>query len=47
MWMIAEACDALDVEMSWVMEVNIRKLMERYPEGFSTEKSMHRKEGDI
>lgn len=47
LWMIAEACDALGVEMSWVMEVNIMKLMERYPDGFSTEKSMHRKEGDI
>ena len=47
LWMIAEACDALGVEMSWVMEVNIKKLMERYPDGFSSEKSMHRKEGDI
>ena len=47
LWMISEACDALGVEMSWVMEVNILKLIERYPEGFSADKSLHRKAGDI
>ena len=47
LWMISEACDALDADMSWVMETNIIKLMERYPDGFSADKSLHRKEGDI
>lgn len=47
LWMIAEACDAIDVPMEYVMAVNIKKLEERFPEGFSAEKSLHRKEGDI
>ena len=47
LWMLAEACDALNVDMGWVMEVNIMKLMERYPDGFSAEKSLHRKAGDV
>lgn len=46
LWMISEACDALGVDMSWVMEVNILKLQERYPDGFSAVRSLHRKEGD-
>ena len=47
LWMISEACDALDVGISEVMQINISKLMERYPDGFSADKSMHRKAGDI
>ena len=47
LWMISEACDALKVQMGWVMEVNIMKLEERYPNGFSAENSLHRKEGDV
>ena len=41
-WYIAEICSALDVEMSEVLEGNIEKLKKRFPEGFSTEKSMNR-----
>lgn len=47
LWMILEACDALGVSMESVMDINIRKLEKRYPEGFSAEKSLHRKEGDV
>ncbi len=46
-WMIAEACDAMEFDMEDVMQTNIDKLKARYPEGFSAEKSLHRKEGDI
>lgn len=46
LWMISEACDALDVSMGWVMEVNIMKLLERYPDGFSAERSLYRQDGD-
>ena len=46
-WMIAEACEALDFDMDDVMQLNIDKLKARYPQGFTAENSLHRKEGDI
>ena len=45
--MIAEACEALDFDMDDVMQLNIDKLKARYPQGFTAENSLHRKEGDI
>ncbi|MBP3427152.1 MAG: nucleoside triphosphate pyrophosphohydrolase family protein [Clostridia bacterium] len=47
LWFIAEFCTAMDWTLEEVGRENIVKLMERYPEGFSTGKSLHRKEGDI
>lgn len=47
LWMIAEACEALNTTMEAVMELNIEKLKARYPEGFDPEKSLHRAEGDV
>lgn len=47
LWMIAEACEALDMTIEEVMEMNISKLRARYPEGFSAERSLHRAEDDI
>lgn len=47
MWFIAEACDVLNVPMNEVMEKNINKLRDRYPNGFESEKSLNRKKGDI
>lgn len=35
LWMIAEACFALDFSMDEVMQLNIDKLKARYPEGLS------------
>ena len=45
--MIAEACEALDLEMNDVMQTNIDKLRARYPKGFEAERSLNRAEGDI
>lgn len=47
MWMIAEACEALDLDLDDVMKKNIDKLKARYPEGFSADRSLHRAKGDI
>lgn len=47
LWMIAEACTAYGFDMEDVMETNINKLKKRFPEGFDTEHSLHRAEGDI
>lgn len=47
LWMIAEICTSTGWDMSEIMAMNISKLKARYPNGFSTEKSLHRKDGDI
>ena len=41
-WYLAETAYALDVDLDEVLEGNIAKLKARYPEGFDTEKSIHR-----
>lgn len=47
LWMIAEACSALDFHMEDVATTNIEKLKARFPDGFDPERSMHRKDGDV
>lgn len=47
LWFVAEYCTAMRWNLDDVMELNISKLRERYPEGFETDKSLHRKKGDI
>lgn len=47
LWMIAEFCTSFGWELSEVMRLNIEKLKARYPDGFETDKSLHRAEGDI
>lgn len=46
-WYIALAADALGYTMSEVMSMNISKLEARYPEGFDSNLSVNRAEGDI
>ncbi len=46
-WYLAETATALDIGLDEVLERNIEKLKNRYPEGFSTEKSQHRQAGDV
>lgn len=41
-WYLAETAYALDVDLETVLRGNIEKLRSRYPEGFETEKSIHR-----
>jgi len=47
LWMIAEACSALELSLEDVMEANIKKLEARYPNGFEAERSLHRGAGDV
>ena len=47
LWMIAEVCHAQGWSIEEVMALNIEKLRARYPDGFSTEKSLHREPGDV
>ena len=47
LWFIAELCTVSGYELDQVMQLNIDKLKQRYPEGFSEDKSINRLEGDI
>jgi NTP pyrophosphatase (non-canonical NTP hydrolase) len=42
LWYIAEAADALRIPMDTIAQRNIDKLIKRYPEGFTTERSINR-----
>lgn len=46
-WMIAEACTAVGITLDDAFNTNIKKLKKRYPDGFTTENSLHRAENDI
>ncbi len=47
MWFIAEYCTAHGWELDEIGTMNIEKLKARFPEGFSSDKSLNRAEGDI
>ena len=47
LWYIAETATAIGYDMETIMQMNIDKLKKRYPDGFSTERSQHREEGDL
>ena len=46
-WYLAEAATALDVPLEAVFQGNLDKLRKRFPNGFDTEASVHRKKDDI
>lgn len=41
-WYLAETATALDLDLEDVFAANIEKLKKRYPEGFDSERSIHR-----
>ena len=43
-WYLAETATALDIPLEDIFRGNIEKLARRYPEGFSSERSIDRKE---
>lgn len=47
MWYIAVLADTFGYPLDVIMEMNITKLKNRYPDGFDSEKSINRKEDDI
>ena len=42
MWYIAALCTKLDMDLSVIMDANIRKLQTRYPDGYSSADSQRR-----
>lgn len=47
LWYVAMMCHSLNWNMEEIMELNIEKLKSRYPDGFDTNLSNHRKENDV
>ena len=43
-WYLAEAATAIDTDLETILQMNIEKLKKRYPDGFDSEKSIHRSE---
>ena len=43
-WYLAETATALDLNLEDVFQANIDKLKKRYPQGFDTDRSIHREE---
>lgn len=46
-WYLAIAAYAVGYSLETVLRMNIDKLRERYPDGFSADLSINRKEGDV
>ncbi len=44
LWYIARACSTLGVSLETIAKDNIAKLQRRYPEGFSSERSINRED---
>ena len=47
MWYVALLCESFGFNMDEIMQINIDKLKNRYPDGFDVEKSRHRAKDDV
>lgn len=46
-WYLAVSADAIGYKLEDILQMNINKLKQRYPEGFKAELSINRNENDI
>ena len=47
LWYVAETATAIGYDLETIMDMNIYKLLKRYPNGFSAERSQNRAKGDV
>lgn len=47
MWYVAMMCQSMGWELDDILQMNIDKLIARYPEGFDVIKANNRQEGDV
>lgn len=47
LWYVAETATVIGFDLDIIMRWNIEKLKARYPDGFSSDRSQHREDGDI
>jgi NTP pyrophosphatase (non-canonical NTP hydrolase) len=46
-WYLAIAAQGIGYDLDTIFQMNVDKLMARYPDGFDPEKSLNRKAGDV
>lgn len=46
-WYLAVGAYAIGYDLETILRMNKEKLEARYPDGFSTDRSLHRAEGDV
>ena len=46
-WYLAVTAHAIGYDLETVLQMNVDKLRNRYPNGFEAERSLHRQEGDV
>lgn len=46
-WYLAVSADAIGYSLEEILQMNVEKLRARYPDGFDSERSQHREEGDV
>lgn len=46
-WYLAVSAHSIGYDLQTILQMNVDKLMARYPDGFDTMLSQHRSEGDI
>lgn len=46
-WYLAVSADAIGYDLEAIFAMNLKKLRERYPDGFEVDKSRERKAGDV
>ena len=46
-WYLAVGAYAIGLDLESIFRMNIEKLKARYPDGFSTDRSLHRAENDV
>lgn len=47
MWYVALMCDSFGWNLDEILEMNVAKLKNRYPQGFDVERANNRQEGDV
>lgn len=47
LWYVAEIATGLQMTLDEIAQMNIDKLLARYPDGFDPDKSLHRAAGDV
>lgn len=46
-WYLAVTANAIGYELDTIFQMNVDKLMARYPNGFEADRSLHREAGDV
>ena len=46
-WYLAVGAYSIGYDLETILQMNVNKLKARYPDGFSTDRSLHRAENDV